>query len=69
MALENEIDDLVMRIRRSVYYDTYKMYSNEDFETNINESIGNVRDAGAFIPGLKSFLDKRIDFLNKELKK
>lgn len=69
IALSNEIDDLVMRIRRSVYYDTHKMYSNEEFEANINESIGNVKDVGAFIPGLKSFLDSRIDFLHKELNK
>ncbi len=69
MTLSDEIDNIVMRIRPSVYYDTHKMYSNEDFEKNINESIGNIRDAGAFIPGLKSFLDKRIEFLKKEFKK
>ena len=69
IALTNEIDDLVKRVRRSVYYDAHKMYSNEEFETNINESIGNVKDPGAFIPGLKSFINKRIDFLEKELKK
>jgi len=68
IALGDEIDKLVLRIRRSVYYDTHKMYSNEDFEKNINETIGDHNDVGAFVPGLKSFLDKRIDFLNKELK-
>lgn len=66
-ALSNEIEALAGKIRRSVYYDSYKMYSNSEFETNIKSTIGNEKDAGAFIPGLESFIGQRIKAVKKEL--
>ncbi|PKQ64399.1 hypothetical protein BZG02_06180 [Labilibaculum filiforme] len=67
-ALNREIETLARKIRRSVYYDTHKMYSNAEFETNIHLSIGNTNDAGAFIPGLEPFIEQRIKAVKKELK-
>ena len=67
-VLSNEIEALARKIRRSVYYDSLKMYSNTEFETNIKSTIGNVKDAGAFIPGLESFIVQRISAVKKELK-
>jgi len=66
-ALSNEIEASARKIRRSVYYDSHKMYSNSEFETNIKSAIGNVKDAGAFIPGLESFIEQRIKAVKKEL--
>lgn len=66
-ALSDEIEVLARKIRRSVYYDSHKMYSNLEFETNIKSSIGNEKDAGAFIPGLESFIEQRIKAVKKEL--
>ncbi len=66
-ALSKEMDLLAGKIRRSVYYDSHKMYSNTEFETNIKTTIGNEKDAGAFIPGLESFVEHRINAVKKEL--
>lgn len=67
-ALSNEIEVLARKIRRSVYYDSLKMYSNSDFETNIKSTIGDANDVGAFIPGLESFIVQRIKAVKKELR-
>jgi len=66
--INKEIDKLAFLIRKDIYPDKAKMYSNDNFETNIDKTIGDVNDPGNFIPGLKSFITKRIIFLNKELK-
>lgn len=66
-ALSNEIEAVARKIRRSVYYDSHKMYSNAEFEKNIKSSIGDEKDAGAFIPGLESFIKQRIKAVKKEL--
>lgn len=72
--VEEMIDSLAQRIRLSVYADVNKMYSNSDFDTNINSTIGDPLDPGNFIPGLKSFINGRkksieqqLDELNKKL--
>lgn len=66
--VENEVDRLSIKLRKYVYYDTNKMYTNADFEVNLNKVIGDVNDPGAFIPGLKPFINKRIKAVKKELK-
>lgn len=72
--VEEMIDSLAQRIRLSVYADVNKMYSNSDFDTNINSTIGDPLDPGNFIPGLKSFIigrkksiEQQLDELNKKL--
>ena len=67
--IENMIDDLSLKIRKSVYLDTMKMYSNDEFEKNLNETIGDPDDPGAFIPGLKSFWINRRKAVKAEIKK
>ena len=62
-----EIDKIAALIRESVYADTLKMYSNEDFENNITKDIGDVRDPGAFTPGLKPFIERRRESVLKQL--
>jgi hypothetical protein len=61
------IDSLTLRIRVSVYADVNKMYSNTDFDTNIESTIGDPLDPGNFIPGLKSYLAERRKFAETEL--
>jgi len=63
------IDKWAKLIRTDVYADSLKMFSNEDFEKNMTEHIGDPTDPGAFTPGLKAFLVKRRDFLIREMKK
>lgn len=46
-------------IKAEVLADKQKMYSNEDFEKNIQHAIGDTLDPGAFVPGLKDFVEKR----------
>jgi hypothetical protein len=68
IIIENDlfarIDTLVDLIRPAVYADTLKMFSNEDFENNINEDlvIGNVT-----IFGIKSFITARIESVESQL--
>jgi CotH kinase protein len=65
--LNRAIDSLSMRIRIAVYADVNKMYSNKDFDTNINTTIGDPLDPGNFIPGLKSFISDRRKNVEYEL--
>jgi spore coat protein CotH len=67
--IENMIDEESLKIRKYVYLDTMKMYSNDEFEKNLNETIGDPDDPGAFIPGLKSFWMKRAKAVEKEIRK
>ncbi|WP_209319652.1 CotH kinase family protein [Ancylomarina longa] len=66
--LVDRIDKLSIKIRKYVYQDNNKMYSNADFEQNLHSTIGDEEDPGAFIPGLKSFVHHRIKAVKKELK-
>lgn len=73
-GMEKTIDSLSSRIRLSVYADTNKMYSNSDFDANINSTIGDPLDPGNFIPGLKAFIiarkksiEDQIEIINKKL--
>jgi spore coat protein H len=58
--LTQAIDSISARIRVSVYADNNKMYSNNDFDTNLGNTLGDPLDPGNFIPGLKSFITERI---------
>lgn len=53
------VDDLTIRVRKYLYEDPYKMFSNEEFERSIYEHSGNFEDPGAYIPGLKPFIKAR----------
>lgn len=65
--INRTIDSLSLRIRVAVYADVNKMYSNTDFDTNINSNIGDPLDPGNFIPGLKAFLAERRKNLEAEI--
>ncbi|WP_172677408.1 CotH kinase family protein [Marinifilum fragile] len=65
--LEHEIDGLAIRLRKHVYQDTMKMYSNSEFEKNLTTHLGDELDPGAFIPGLKTFAKKRVQAVKREL--
>ena len=65
--MNKAIDSISMRIRIAVYADVNKMYSNKDFDTNVNSTIGDPLDPGNFIPGLKSFLADRKKNIETEL--
>jgi len=60
---------LSLKIRKYVYLDENKMYSNDEFEENLFNTIGDPGDPGAFSPGLKSFLLNRKLAIENELKK
>ncbi|NOU60673.1 CotH kinase family protein [Marinifilum caeruleilacunae] len=66
-AMSAEIDRLSLMIRKFVYQDSMKMYSNADFEKNLHSHLGDENDPGAFVPGLKKFTHKRIKAVKKEL--
>ncbi len=68
-GLGKTIDSLSARIRLSVYADTNKMYSNSDFDANINSTIGDPLDPGNFIPGLKVFIVARKKSIEDQLEK
>jgi hypothetical protein len=63
-----EVDRLARQIRRSVYEDNKKMYTNQEFEKNLHTEIGDINDPGSYIPGLKSLVKARIQAVKKELK-
>lgn len=65
--LTRTIDSLSSRIRVSVYADNNKMYSNNDFDTNINSPLGDPLDPGNFIPGLKTFITERVRSVQSEI--
>lgn len=58
--LNPKIDAIYNQIKSDVYAETKRMYSNTDFETNINTNNGNT-------PGLKSFITNRSKAVLAEL--
>ena len=66
-AINQKIDSISLRIRVSVYADVNKMYSNTDFDTNVNTTVGDPLDPGNFIPGLKSFINARRKSVEKQI--
>jgi spore coat protein CotH len=59
-ALDPQIDSLANRIRTDYYADPNKMYTNQEFETNLNQSVNQT-------PGLKSFISSRVSYLSSTL--
>lgn len=57
--IEKEVDRLSVLIRKYIYEDPKKMYTNAQFEQNLKETIGDPLDPGAFVPGIKSFYKDR----------
>lgn len=66
--LSSKISDHYNLIQYAVRDDKNKLTSYEDFEINIEESIGDIDDPGAFVPGLFDFIDKRAIQIKKQLK-
>ena len=62
-----KIESLKQLINESVYADSLKMYTNREFDTNIEQAIGDIKDPGAFIPGLKPFIKKRRAHIEQQL--
>ena len=67
--LNKKIETLKLLISESVYADSLKMYTNREFDENIEQAIGDIKDPGAFIPGLKPFIKKRRKNVEGQLKK
>ncbi|MFM9028112.1 MAG: CotH kinase family protein [Bacteroidota bacterium] len=65
--INSTIDSLKQRIRTAVYADVNKMYSNTDFDTNFESTIGDPMDPGNFIPGLKVYMNERRIHVEQEL--
>ena len=60
------IDDLKELIKEDVYADNNKMFSNADFDTNIETNLsggGGGPGPGGSIEGLKSFIQERYNYL------
>ena len=62
-----KIETLKLLIKESVYADSLKMYTNREFDVNIEQAIGDIKDPGAFIPGLKPFIKKRREHIEAQL--
>lgn len=63
------IDSLSNLLRSAIYADTLKMYSNQHFEKNLAETIGDAADPGGYISGLKTFIVDRRKSILQQLKK
>jgi hypothetical protein len=60
-----QIDSLADRIRADVYVDTQKMFTNNEFEENLEYTV--VTNGTKQIPALKDFLADRIEAVTLEL--
>lgn len=68
MTANVDIDSLADAIRTDVYADSNKMFSNQNFEDNINTDINvSGTPGGSWIPGLKTFIENRRNYINNEL--
>lgn len=67
--LFSRMDEISALISKDVYADSQKMYSNEDFDNNILEALGDIDDPGAYTPGLKSFVVQRRESVLSQLAK
>jgi spore coat protein H len=67
--LEKRIYTYYSLIRDAVHADELKMTSNDDFEDNIEKTIGDKDDPGAFVPGLIEFIEKRSASVERQLNK
>lgn len=63
-ALYPKIDSLVSMIRPYVYEDQRKMFTNQQFETNV---ISDITVSGRRIPGIKSFITLRRSSIQSQL--
>lgn len=65
--LNNKIDSVYAVIKTSVYADTLKMFTNQNFEDNIDDKVMVSMGMTKEIPGLKEFISKRADNMNQQL--
>lgn len=63
------VDEISLAIRPSVYADTNKQFTNEEFDLSIYSHHGNIKDPGAFTPGIIPYWQERREALLKELDK
>ncbi len=66
-AFTKRVDELKTLIASAVYADDLKLYSNEQFDKCIETHHGDIKDPGAFSPGLKEFAKSRFEFLTKTI--
>ena len=69
--LNARIDSLANLIRQDVYADTYKTYSNAQFEQNLSQDLNITvpgSPAGGMVAGIKSFINDRRTSLTGQLK-
>jgi hypothetical protein len=64
---DDKIDAVHDLIQSSVYSDTLKMFTDQDFEDNIDQTVTVTSGFSKSIPGLKDFLDQRYDYMSQEL--
>jgi len=73
--MDNRIDEIVDLVQESVYADTEKQYSNEDFDTNIESNLtggggggpGGGGPGGGSTLGLKSFVSNKSEHVSDNL--
>jgi len=66
--MKKEITKHQELIKDAVKDDNLKMFTYEEFETNVDKTIGDPNDPGAFIPGLNEFVRVRKENVLKQLK-
>lgn len=65
--LNNKIDSIYSIIKPSVYADTLKMFTNQNFEDNVDTTVTATDMFSKNIPGLKEFINKRFINMNQQL--
>lgn len=65
--LNGIVDDYKLLIQSSVYADVNKMYTNSDFDNNIENDISFGGGGGQIIYGIKSFVEEKSNFIAGEL--
>lgn len=65
--LDDKIDSIYNVIKSSVYADTLKMFTNQNFEDDIDTVVTVSSPMNKSIPGLKEFIQKRFDSMDQQL--
>ncbi len=65
--VDDKIESYYDLIKDDVYNDVYKLSSSKDFELNLEETIGDKNDPGAFTPGLNEFINNRKEAVKTQL--
>ena len=65
--VDEKIEAYYDLIKDDVYNDVFKLSSSKDFELNLEETIGDKNDPGAFTPGLNEFINNRKEAVKIQL--